>query len=242
MENMNKTHVAAIIVALGIVLSSLFLSKLFVRIKHEQDITVKGYAEKSVISDIGKFECSFSARRVTLNSAYRDLQKSKKIILAFLKKKGVKKEEIELGNIGTQKIFKKDPKGNTTNEIEYNTANQSITITSNNVQLIKDVHQKITELIKNGIDLYAGSPKYYVSNLDDIKVELIAKATENGYQRAGILALNSGGKVGALSSARQGVFQITAPNSTEISGYGVYSTSTIKKVVKAVVTLEYMID
>ena len=48
--------------------------------------------------------------------------------------------------------------------------------------------------------------------------------------------------MGALISASQGVFQITARHSTEVSSWGVYDTSTIEKTVKAVVTLEYAIE
>ena len=92
------------------------------------------------------------------------------------------------------------------------------------------------------MDISSTSPDFYVSQLDDIKLDLIAKATENGFRRARSLARNSGGKVGTLASARQGVFQITSPNSTATSGYGIYDTSTIKKTVKAVVTLRYSIE
>jgi len=43
-------------------------------------------------------------------------------------------------------------------------------------------------------------------------------------------------------SATQGVFQITAPNSTEVSDYGSYDTSTIEKTVKAVVSCEFSVS
>jgi len=68
------------------------------------------------------------------------------------------------------------------------------------------------------------------------------QATQNAYNRAGILAKNSKGSVGALSSASQGVFQITPVNSTDVSDEGQYDTSTIDKVVKAVVTLEFHVE
>ena len=38
--------------------------------------------------------------------------------------------------------------------------------------------------------------------------------------------------MGSLVSARQGVIQITKPNSTRTSSYGIYDTETIEKVVK----------
>ncbi|MFN2352064.1 MAG: hypothetical protein ABR497_08980 [Kiritimatiellia bacterium] len=48
--------------------------------------------------------------------------------------------------------------------------------------------------------------------------------------------------MGALISARQGVFQITTRHSTDTSGYGTYDTTTIEKTAKAVVTLEYTVE
>ena len=56
------------------------------------------------------------------------------------------------------------------------------------------------------------------------------------------LAKNSGGRVGALLSAEQGVIQITERNSTDTSGDGVYDTKSIAKTAKVVVTLEYAVD
>ena len=55
------------------------------------------------------------------------------------------------------------------------------------------------------------------------------------------LAVNSGGKVGALRAAAQGVFQITPLYSTDVDDWGRYDTTTIDKAVKAVVTIHYSI-
>ena len=49
----------------------------------------------------------------------------------------------------------------------------------------------------------------------------------------------AGGHLGRLQSVSAGVFQITAPNSTDTSGEGVYDTSTIDKDVTAVVNLTF---
>jgi hypothetical protein len=59
--------------------------------------------------------------------------------------------------------------------------------------------------------------------------------------RAEELAKNSGSEVGTLKYASQGVFQITPVNSTDVSDYGIYDTSTVDKSIKAVVTIEYSI-
>ena len=90
--------------------------------------------------------------------------------------------------------------------------------------------------------LIIGGREFYVSTLPVTKLELLAKATDDAYRWAVVLAENSRGRVGALISARQGVLQITARYSTDTSGYGVYDTATIEKTAKAVVTLEYAVE
>jgi len=239
---MAKTSLVAVILAVGMILSASLLSKFFVRIRHEQAIVVKGYAEQNVVSDIAKFGCSFSARGTTLQDAYDKLVASRNVVGKYLEQKGFVAADIVFGTITTSKVLKRDAMGKETNEIEFHDASQSVVITSGSVKMVQDVATGITELIRDGIDICVYQPAFLLSDLKDTKVKLLAEATRDGYQRAMTLAENSGGRVGALISAQQGVFQITEPNSTDISGYGEYDTSTIEKTAKAIVTLEYAIE
>ena len=59
-------------------------------------------------------------------------------------------------------------------------------------------------------------PEFFVSHLDKVKIDLMKRATENGRDRAEVMAKSAGEKLGSLVSARQGVIQITKPNSTRI--------------------------
>ena len=101
--------------------------------------------------------------------------------------------------------------------------------------------RKLYDLNGEGIRLTLSGPDFFVSNLDEVKIDLMKRATKNGRDRAEIMAKSSGEKLGSLVSARQGVIQITKPNSTRTSSYGIYDTETIEKVVKLVVTLEFKI-
>jgi len=237
-----RLSLVAVILALGMVLSAVLVSKLFVRIRHEQAITVKGYAEQDVVSDIGKFTCCCSVRGVSLQEAHAKLQAGRNRVQAYLQQKQFPAADIAAKTIQIAKVVKRDAQGKETNEIEYYDLSQWITVTSSNVAAIRDVSIAISELIKEGIDLSVTSPEFYVSSLQAIKLELLAKATDDAYRRAGVLAENSRGRVGALISAQQGVLQITERHSTDTSGCGVYDTATIEKTAKAVVTLEYAIE
>lgn len=107
---------------------------------------------------------------------------------------------------------------------------------------ITAVAREATELINQGVHFSSYPPQYFYTRLSDLKVEMLGSATKDARERAEQLAVNSKSKVGKLRSASMGVFQITAANSTVVSDYGVYDTTTPEKDVKAVVTVSYSIE
>ncbi len=242
MNNMGKSVVVAGILVVGMILSASILSKFFLRVRHEQAITVKGYAETDILSDVGKFSSKCNARGDSLKDAYDKLAVSRNATLAFLKKMGLQDRETVIHTIEIGKIPKRDDQGKEMNEIEFYDVSQEIMVTSTNVALLRDTASRITELIRDGVDIQAAAPMFLVSDLKDTKLRLLAQATEDGYRRAVTLAQGSKGKIGALTSAQQGVFQITERHSTDTAGGGEYDTSSIEKTAKAVVTLEYAIE
>ncbi len=239
-----QTALVAAILAGGMIASAGLVSKFFLKVRHEKvnAIAVKGYAEKDVASDIGKFSCRFSTEGATQREAYGALLKSQAAVLAHLRAQGFGEKEIQPDSINTGRTMKRDEKGNETNEIHHYYASQSVAVASGDVERIRSAASGVMDLIKEGVDISAGEPRFYVSDLKSTKMELLEKATKDGYSRALALAGNSGGKVGALLSAEQGVIQITERHSTDTSGGGVYDTSSIAKTAKVVVTLEYAVD
>ena len=92
-----------------------------------------------------------------------------------------------------------------------------------------------------GIEVTVYSPEYFITDIDKYKMELLAQATQNGYDRARLIARSSGGSIAKLKSAKQGVFQIMPPDSNDISDYGIYDLSSIIKSARIVVTLTYQL-
>ncbi|CCJ33599.1 SIMPL domain-containing protein [Caloramator australicus] len=83
--------------------------------------------------------------------------------------------------------------------------------------------------------------QYYYTKIADLKVDMLGLATKDAMQRAEQIAKNTGIKIGKLKSAKMGVFQITAPYSTEVSDYGIFDTMSINKEITAVVNCEFEI-
>ncbi len=233
--------IVSVIVGIAIIVSSVILSDFFLKIRHEENITVKGFAQTEIKSDVGKLRFSIVRREITLQEAYKQINQDKKIVMDYLAARGIAGDNVESNGLYTHEIKKMSSKGMYTNEIEGYNATQNMLITSKDVELIKKLAEDMTSLIESGVNIRINEPQYYISDLQDLKIQLLTGATEDGFTRAKKLAEGSGAEVGALVSATQGVFQITEPNSMEVSGYGMYNTSSIMKSVKAVVTLSYAV-
>ena len=228
--------------ALGFTLSASILSQAVVRMRHENTIKVKGIAETTVDSDTANWKAVYTVRNPVLAKGYAELESQQKLVQAFLTDANVPTEECIYSAVSLRTENKRDAQGHLTNELESYILSQSVELKSKNVDRIDKVSKTVTQLIKQDVEIESFAPQYICSSVEKIKLDLLAKATQNAYERAKTLAENSSGKVGSLSSATQGVFQITPVDSTEVTDYGSYDTTTIKKNVKAVVTLEFRID
>jgi hypothetical protein len=224
---------------LGIFGSSVYVSKTIEKIKSSDYlIDVKGYAERKITSDTALWSGTLVVRGKELAPAYQKLEVDHKQVLAFLDAEGLK---AELSPVMKDTLYAQTQQGNNTNVIEGFVLRQSFSITSHDVQKIAALAIKIDQINAQGLEFESTDPRYYYSRakLDALKVDLLGEATKNAKERADQFAKTSGSSVGRLMSARQGIFQVTPENSTDISDSGTYDTSTIDKVVKIVVTLSY---
>ncbi len=229
--------------ALGVTVGSQALGRAIANFKREPaTIQVKGLAEAAVVSDTGRWNGSVIARGKTPAEAYAILEVGITKLNALILKQGFTDTEITKLDVTTTEYFTKDSKGKDTNAIEGYRLHQSIKVRSSRVQALLALSSLVTDLVKEGVEVSSGSPSFLVSGLEEIKMELLGKATQNGYDRATLLAKGSRAGVGGLMSASQGVFQIVAAGSTDVSDWGISDTSTIHKTVKAVVSLTYAIE
>jgi hypothetical protein len=230
-----------LILAIGLVVSSYLISDTLRDVKSEnQTITVKGYAEKDIVSDLAIWYCTVSATMPDLASAYNKLEYDFNQAKKYILENGFKESELEIGRVSSIKNYEWIDYKRTDNVIGY-TVERSLSIESSDINMIKDISINSSELIKEGIEFHSNHPQYLYTKLDDLKIEMLAAATRDARERAETLAENSGSKVGNLQSARQGVFQITSQNSEEVSDYGIFNTASIEKTIKSVVTMEFKI-
>ena len=116
---------------------------------------------------------------------------------------------------------------------------RSFQVRSSRVAAVAAIVQDSQALLAKGVPLQAQPPQYVYTRLADLRPKLLADATRDALGRAKVLVEATGGHLGGLRDVNVGVFQVTAPNSTEVSDYGVYDTSTLRKDVTAVVNVSF---
>ncbi|AJR02408.1 SIMPL domain-containing protein [Siansivirga zeaxanthinifaciens] len=241
-----KKHLNAIVFALAIVIASVILGHAVInRNKKVGTITVTGLGETNFSSDLIVWEAKFSQVNKDLQQAYLDLKNDKDIISEYFKSKGLDENVIVFSAVETSKNMKQ----NYSSEGKYMgqeftdyTLSQTVQIKSKEVEKVEKISREVTELLNKGIQLYSMAPRYYYTKLEDLKIEMVSRATENARLRAKSISENSGAVIGDLSSAQMGIFQITGQNSNEdYSWGGAYNTSSKEKTASITMKLTYLV-
>jgi hypothetical protein len=229
--------------ALGFAYASQSVSRALVAMRTASTIKVKGTASVDVDSDQASWQGFVTARGATLPEAYTRLNAGTQRLQKFIAAAGFDPAEITVDSVETKMTNARDTKGNELTRIESYTLTQAVVVRSGKVGKVKDLSERVTDLIKEGVEVRSSQPQFLLANPDAVKKDLLAEATRNAYERANTLAKGSGASVGALQSASQGVIKITARGQIDNNEYGHdYDTSTIAKTMRAVVSLEYAIE
>ena len=156
--------------------------------------------------------------------------------------KGIKDGEIVVSQVKNVTLYKKTEEGHNTNEIEGYLVAQEIEVRSYDVNKITDISRQSTELLDQGIQFMSDAPEYFYTSLSDLKIEMLARATENAKERAVRIAASTGSKIGVIRSAKMGTFQINPINSYDVSWYGNHDTSSLEKKVIAIVHAKFGVE
>jgi uncharacterized protein len=213
----------------------------FERMTREQ-ITVTGSANKQITSDYVVWQASVTVRDPELSKGYKRLAADLDKVKQYLVAKGLREQDLIIPQVVTEQLYKKDEHGNDTNEFMDNRFTQLIEVRSEDVAKLTQVSREITELIDQGVQLNSEAPEYMYRKLDELKLEMLAQATENAKERAENMAKATGNRIGAIRSAKMGVFQITPSTSTDVADMGINDTSSLEKRISAVVTASFAID
>ena len=205
-------------------------------------VTVKGLAEKQVKADLAEWQIAATANGPTFGEALARLRKEKAALDDFLAKQGF---EAKLRADGPERVepryVEKEVNNRLIRQQEGYTATRTVVISSGALDTIAAASRAALDYKAAGHDIEFGDPSYLVSGLEEIKMSLISAATENAKKRAGEFIRHSDALLGTMRSASQGAFHIlpnTADTRTDDYG-GTYDKSTIDKIARVVVTVEF---
>ncbi len=217
------------VLAIGLVIAAIIAAYAFYGVHAlSNTLTVTGSATATSTADTAKLTVTVSrmAAEDAISSTQTRVAADTAAVAAFYTRNGINAEAIETGTIAADREY-------SSNEFAPRryTVRQDITITSNDPELVQKLSKDVADLSSRGIFLYVNPPQYYISNLPELRVQLIGEAVKDAKARAESIAENAGQSVGRLQSAASGVVQVMSPNSIEVADYGSYDTSSIEKTV-----------
>ena len=228
--------------SIALVFSSWIAARAILAVKQASDVfVVTGSAKRPITSDYILWRLSVSSQQPTARDAYRDLIQQTERIRAYLKEKQVPDDAITTNAIETMPI-PEITNGQETGQILAYRLTQRFEIRAGDVARYTELSRQVTELIEEGISLVSEPPQYLYTQLDKLRVEMVAAATKDARARAEAIASSTGSRVGRVRDAKTGVFQITSRNSTDVSDSGIYDTSSIDKDITAVVSVTFGIE
>lgn len=215
----------------SILVGSLVFAFTFFRARNADNaLSVTGSATSDVMSDTVRWTGSFTRTQplVNLNAGYAAMAKDLVLIQEFLRANGVAESEVTFSTIFMNQDYSNVNQNLPASDREY-TLTQNVEINSDAVEKITTLAKNTQNLISKGVIFTSNPVEYYYSKLPEARVELLSTALVDAKARAEKMAESTGKSVGTLKSASSGVVQVLSPNSIDVSDYGSYDTSNIKK-------------
>lgn len=237
----------SLVIATGVVAHTLF------QIRNQNSvISVLGAAEKIVTSDTVKWTAKLkNSVSVEELSVGMDMMKSESdIIRAYFTENGIEGKTYTISPVkfsescrsSQDRVWSEGGEHCSAGTLVGYELTQFITLNSSEVEKITQLAEAMPyDLISEGIMFSSENLEYFYSQLDSLKLEILAEATKNAKMRAKRIAESTGSTIGNVKEASVGVFQIVAPNSTEFENYGAYNSSTIEKKVTSTVRASFLL-
>lgn len=243
----NAMTVLGLLLAIGMAAAAFILG---VQAKHavssQQSITVKGLAEKPVKADRAQWTINISVTAPTQADTLKAIDKERAVLEHFLDAQGLDAHtrSVEVQSLGPH--YEEEYVQNNPRQVQRGFEGyQNIHVSTQALNKITAANQAILLLRADNHPITSQPPEFMVSDLEAVKMSLIAAATKNARTRASEFVKQDGVKVGVMKSASQGAFYIlpaTGGEDSDNSYGGIYDKSTIDKLARVVVTVVYSIE
>lgn len=213
MAQNNKSVIAAIIIAIGLfLLGNRIASGLENALGDERTVSVRGLSERIVPANKVVWPLVYKEVGNDLEALASQVNNKNKIIIDYLKAKGISDDEI---SVSPPEIIDLQAERYVNQNIPYRyNLRTIITVSSKQVDLVRNLINEQGELLDKGIAIVSGEYDaqidYQFTGLNELKPDMIAEATRNARQAAEQFASDSDSKLGKIKTASQGQFSITS--------------------------------
>lgn len=231
MKSTYQQVISALLIAAGIFFLGVFIKSGIDNMAfRDRQVTVKGLAEREVMANRVTWPIQYSLAGDNLLSLYDEVTQNNNKIVNFLTSNGIDRNDISINPPDT---YNATTNQYSSSSFKYNySLNCTVTVTTSNVAKVRELLNRQSELLKEGIPYSNSYINYEYTDLNSIKPEMIAQATESAREAADRFAKDSGSKVGKMKTASQGSFSIDDTSS---------STPYLKKV-RVVTTIVYYLE
>ena len=177
----------------------------------DRNVTVKGLAEKEVEADKVTWPIPTKELGNDLPELYQRINTTTAKVKAFLKLHGIKDDEINVNAPVVIDLNADQYSNNNNRGFRYNITS-TITVTSQNVKLVRSIMAKQGELLKQGVAVLDGGYEnritYEYVGFKKMKPQMMQEAIKNAEATAQEFATNSNSKLNKITKADQGQFSI----------------------------------
>lgn len=179
--------------------------------EYERTVTVKGLSEREYEADIVIWPIQFTTASNDLSEIYSVIESNTAKIRIFLEGSGISSDEITFSSPAITDKSALQYGNQDGAQFRY-TAIQSVTVYSRNINDVRKVMSRMSELGKQGIVItsgdYQSQTEYLFTRLNEVKPEMIEEATRKAREVAEKFASDSKSALGKIRSASQGQFSI----------------------------------
>jgi len=209
---MKNYRIESVILAVGLALLGLCVYwGLCGLAQRDREVSVRGLAEREVMADHVIWPIVYKTTGNDLQALYDDINTANNKIVSFLKRNGVKADEI---NVGAPQIIdlRADRYNERQSERDRYNVTSTLTVSTSQVETVRGLIPRMGELLREGVAIsaqeYGMTPQYEFRSLNKIKPGMIEEATKNAREAAEKFAKDSESSLGKIKNATQGLFSI----------------------------------
>lgn len=242
MKALERPLVAALLLALGLAASGVFVGRGFASGRaRDRFVEVKGLAEREVTADLALWPLRYVTTGNDLSVAQAQITRCTRQVVSFLGRHGIDTSAVQLQALEVSDADANRFPGERAGPRFV--IQQTVMVRWPKPEVVLAASQRVSELVAAGVVLSSsgeygsGGPTFVFTRLNQLKPSMVAQATANAREAAEQFAKDSRTALGRIRQASQGVFVILPRDQAP----GVNESSQLQKIVRVVSTVQYFL-